>query len=374
MNITFLIGNGFDVNLGLKTLYADFYDTYIDSNESRDNDDPIKMFCDKLKDDRSVYEEYEKNKYIFSKKPDFIEEWKDFEMFFAKHAKGNKDDISKIIADFNNKFTEYLKVQDGLCDYSDKSIIESFKEFVIIPYNHLERKHRHEIHTFYDSKRAEDHTYQFINFNYTNTVSELVRKFKNVYSPSELVAGRKFSNIFPSVLDIHGNINGEYIIVGIDSLEQFSDDNLKNNLKAARHCVKKVINEEFGYGDRETQFAKIIKNSDIIYTYGLAFGATDASRWEIVRNWLKVGAHHKLVIFKYKSGFDDINGMSKGPLYDAIDDTRDEYLKILGFDENENFEDYYNRIYVLDSNKVLNFRLVQETEDNVSEKLEPALP
>ncbi len=374
MNITFLIGNGFDVNLGLKTLYADFYDTYIDSNESRDNDDPIKMFCDKLKDDRSVYEEYEKNKYIFSKKPDFIEEWKDFEIFFAKYAKGNKDDISKIIADFNNKFTEYLRVQDGLCDYSDKSIIESFKEFVILPYRYLERKHMHEIQTFYESKRAEDHTYQFINFNYTNTVSELVRKFKNVYSPSELVAGRKFSNIFPSVLDIHGNINGEYIIVGIDSLEQFSDDNLKNNLKAARHCVKKVINEEFGYGDRETQFAKIIKNSDIIYTYGLAFGATDASRWEIVRNWLKVGAHHKLVIFKYKSGFDDINGMSKGPLYDAIDDTRDEYLKILGFDENENFEDYYNRIYVLDSNKVLNFRLVQETEDNVSEKLEPALP
>ncbi len=374
MNITFLIGNGFDVNLGLKTLYADFYDTYINSNRNRLHNDPVRLFCRKLQSDRRIYRDYINSNNPNKEKPAFIEEWKDFELFFAKNAEGDKDDISKIIADFNNKFTEYLRVQDGLCDYSDKSIIESFKEFVVLPYRYLERKHMHEIQTFYESKRAEDHTYQFINFNYTNTVSELVRKFKNVYSPSELVAGRKFSNIFPSVLDIHGNINGEYIIVGIDSLEQFSDDNLKNNLKAARHCVKKVINEEFGYGDRETQFAEIIKNSDIIYTYGLAFGATDASRWEIVRNWLKVGAHHKLVIFKYKSGFDDINGMSKGPLYDAIDDTRDEYLKILGFDENENFEDYYNRIYVLDSNKVLNFRLVQETEDNVSEKLEPALP
>ena len=28
MYITFLIGNGFDINLGLKTSYSDFYDCY----------------------------------------------------------------------------------------------------------------------------------------------------------------------------------------------------------------------------------------------------------------------------------------------------------------------------------------------------------
>ena len=28
MYITFLIGNGFDINLGLKTRYSDFYDYY----------------------------------------------------------------------------------------------------------------------------------------------------------------------------------------------------------------------------------------------------------------------------------------------------------------------------------------------------------
>lgn len=29
MNVTFLIGNGFDINLGLKTSYKDFYEQYI---------------------------------------------------------------------------------------------------------------------------------------------------------------------------------------------------------------------------------------------------------------------------------------------------------------------------------------------------------
>lgn len=32
MNITFLIGNGFDINLGLKTRYTDFYPYYLSQN------------------------------------------------------------------------------------------------------------------------------------------------------------------------------------------------------------------------------------------------------------------------------------------------------------------------------------------------------
>ena len=29
MNVTFLVGNGFDINLGLKTKYTDFYPSYL---------------------------------------------------------------------------------------------------------------------------------------------------------------------------------------------------------------------------------------------------------------------------------------------------------------------------------------------------------
>ncbi|HIR76484.1 MAG TPA: hypothetical protein IAB97_06215 [Candidatus Choladousia intestinipullorum] len=32
MNITFLIGNGFDINLGLKTRYSDFYPYFIEKS------------------------------------------------------------------------------------------------------------------------------------------------------------------------------------------------------------------------------------------------------------------------------------------------------------------------------------------------------
>ena len=36
MNVTFLIGNGFDINLGLDTRYSDFYPYFI-KNASSDN-------------------------------------------------------------------------------------------------------------------------------------------------------------------------------------------------------------------------------------------------------------------------------------------------------------------------------------------------
>lgn len=43
MNITYLIGNGFDVNIGLKSRYADFYETYVNIHP-HDEADVIKRF------------------------------------------------------------------------------------------------------------------------------------------------------------------------------------------------------------------------------------------------------------------------------------------------------------------------------------------
>lgn len=47
MNITYLIGNGFDVNIGLKSSYADFYKSYV--NNHPDNEaDVVTRFKNKI--------------------------------------------------------------------------------------------------------------------------------------------------------------------------------------------------------------------------------------------------------------------------------------------------------------------------------------
>jgi len=76
MHVTFLIGNGFDVNLGLATRYTDFYPTYIKANEHLPDDNCIKKFCMKIKDN--------------------YQNWSDFESAFAEYAEGSHNNVHNI--------------------------------------------------------------------------------------------------------------------------------------------------------------------------------------------------------------------------------------------------------------------------------------
>ena len=49
MNIVYLIGNGFDINLGLNTRYCDFYKYYLESQQSDNSNPHIKTLKKSLK-------------------------------------------------------------------------------------------------------------------------------------------------------------------------------------------------------------------------------------------------------------------------------------------------------------------------------------
>lgn len=71
MNITFMIGNGFDLNLGLKTGYGDFTKIYV---EPKAGDCPV---IAKFKHQLSI---------------DFIEgNWSDLELYLGEYSKYVKD-------------------------------------------------------------------------------------------------------------------------------------------------------------------------------------------------------------------------------------------------------------------------------------------
>ena len=72
MNITFLLGNGFDIGLGLETGYENFYDEYsvILSTDNKN----INSFKTMLK-----------NRNLDEKKK--IIDWSDFEKAFGQHSK-----------------------------------------------------------------------------------------------------------------------------------------------------------------------------------------------------------------------------------------------------------------------------------------------
>ena len=98
MNITFLIGNGFDIGLGLRTSYENFYKEYCKINPYEDNSN-IQNFK-KLLENRS------NDKYYG------IRDWSDFEKAFGEHAEdflaATKDLYIERFEDFVKAFNKYL--------------------------------------------------------------------------------------------------------------------------------------------------------------------------------------------------------------------------------------------------------------------------
>ena len=334
MNVTFLIGNGFDINLGLKTKYTDFYDLYIKSNKERDENDSIKKFCNIIEND----ERYET--------------WADFEAAFAKNAFGSKNDVRDVLADFTIKFADYLKTQIQLCDYKPKDkIAEQLSHFLLKGYSYLENRDRKTIEGSYKKHATEIITLNFVNFNYTDTLERLVTLFKRSHITNYIY------NTKP-IINIHGKLN-ENIIIGIDSISQFKDYRLKDNKSVEKYCVKREINELVGAANIENNYVETIEGSTIIYIYGISFGKSDQSRWNVITEWIKKDVSHKLVIYKYGVDYKKYDVAYSLKRLDRIDEYKDEYLEILGFEKDE-FEQYHDQIFVIDSTDVLQFKLIND--------------
>jgi len=104
MNVTFLIGNGFDLGIGLKTAYADFYDSYC---MPRQGDSPAVV---KFKS------EIQKN----------YKNWSDFEEAFGEYASriDDAENYLTIFEDFVIRFSNYLEQEERNFDSSKVEIIQ----------------------------------------------------------------------------------------------------------------------------------------------------------------------------------------------------------------------------------------------------------
>ena len=67
LNITYILGNGYDIQLGLKTAYSDFYE-YLIKNRSKELEN------------NSIFKEIVSDKIGY---------WSDFELALGKYTKGN---------------------------------------------------------------------------------------------------------------------------------------------------------------------------------------------------------------------------------------------------------------------------------------------
>ncbi len=341
MNITYLFGNGFDVNLGLPTKYTDYYPIYKETiKDILENDD----FESELPNQKSI-------RVFWSQILEEYDNWADFEEAIALLAKGDENDIKYVLSDFTVKFSNYLLEKQESIECSDE-VMSDFVDFLLHGQNNLQRHDKELMEPYKIGIKSENYSINIVTFNYTNSIEQILDKCK-----SNIIARKKDTNyiskINSQILHIHGTLeDGDSVIIGIDSIDQFEDENLKHNTAAGAYCVKTQINNDIGFSSRENQFRQLISSSQIVYAYGIAFGKTDKSRWKVLSDWLQASSTHKLVVYYFDEDFRKIKSTYARDLLDYIDEIKKSIMQKIGLDL-KLFSRYKDQIFIIDSSSVL---------------------
>lgn len=194
-----IVGNGFDISIGLKSSYENFIE-YIKSSKRFAKD----------------YELYNYNRLFLRKYENFRLNWSDFESLY-------EETVRKI----NNRSMKNEEPQDiyDIASVNDsiKSLEEDFHEYLSYEYpkwieqktvsigNSGYKKFKEEVNPFFKKMIKDENTF-FINFNYTNTIEDLC---ESVLYDSEIAqSSTEVKKAKERIFHIHGSLEEENIIFG----------------------------------------------------------------------------------------------------------------------------------------------------------------
>ena len=320
MSITFIIGNGFDLNLGMKTRYSDVYEGYIKAPHTSNAIDKFKK-------------ELEDN----------YENWSDFEMGMAEYAKTlqTENELIECIRDFKGFLAEHLRKEN-------EKLVERIN--AIQDERELAREIDRSLVQFYEGLVPNDRAKieyviktngsicNYITFNYTTALETIlnIRSRRKGYSEN-------------APIHIHGKL-GEGIVLGVDNLSQLIATKYAVTKRAERAFVKTLFNKQFDMmkvGNAE----RTIKSSSIICIYGFAMGETDATWVGMIADWLLEDKSNQLIYFKHNTP--EINTCNYDEIMDIEDDYKLEIMRKLHLED----ESILEQIHIPIGRKIFNFNL-----------------
>ena len=277
MNITFFIGNGFDLNIGLETEYSNFYPYFI-KNASEDN--MIK-------------------KWISDKES----QWSDLERKLGLEIKRvSESELRRFLEDkfeLDELLSKYLEQQEAL-------ISDNGAHFMVDEFSRSLREYdigypegfSGEISTIKKKYANERFHFQFICFNYTRVLDRIVEcaKKEGPLSSHYPANGTALKDYYGEVIHIHGTTESD-MVLGVNDIDQIGNEILKTNLDLQLSIIKKTINEK-SRNNMINRAMRIISNSHIILIYGMSMGETDNMWWDILIDWLE-DANNRLVLYYY---------------------------------------------------------------------------
>ena len=301
-NITYMIGNGFDLACGLKSRYADSYESYISSESISDS---VIRFKKTIKKE--------------------IETWADFELKLANYAKSLKSETEFVecVNDYRRFLNAYLD-KEQKAFYDNGSLKGATREFVgkemrrslFQPIEGITPNSQRLVESALSDKWPRQ--YRFICFNYTNVLDSLVDIVFE--EPTKY-------HFFPPVLHIHGTLE-EGIVLGIDNENQLVDLPYSLSLRSKRNVIKPVFIDEYDDKRKKDAFS-FIDISNVICVFGMSLGDSDLIWRTKIAEWLNKDNNHHLVFYSFDLSIKKYAASSNTEKMDDEEDFKREFIKIL---------------------------------------------
>ena len=199
MHILYLIGNGFDLNLGLKTSYKDFYDSY--KNEKSDNEN-----INLLKKNIS-------NNY---------KNWSDLELALGHYTEELKtlEEFDEVFEDIGEKLADFLVEQEGV--FEPKKVDKNkFLNDLVLPENALLPADKLSIRS-YKQKFSNTHwAMDIYTFNYTRVIEKILDdKYQNIKVKNPLYP--RLEIVLRNIHHIHG-FTDKRMVMGVNDISQLKN-------------------------------------------------------------------------------------------------------------------------------------------------------
>lgn len=286
MNITFLIGNGFDINIGLNTRYIDFYPYYLSKKHGDIISEAVANDYDHWAD-----LELELGRLLRNVAPEQINEFLD----------------SKAILE--SDLADYLRSEQQRIDVPSVTSQKEFQNNITAFYNEFSSKDKREF-LQWSNHVGSSIIYQFISFNYTNVLDSIVElaKRNNQFGTHKTQYQTHYDTV-GGIVHLHGTLSGD-LILGLDNVKQIGNPELQASPELTNYIIKATINAALGEGKTE-RAKQLIDASDYVCVYGMSLGKTDLMWWKYLANWLNEKSVRRLILYVYEKATTNPSGPEK---------------------------------------------------------------
>lgn len=280
MEIAILIGNGFDLNLGLKTTYNDFLNDYLNKISTNKNIEQFKL--DIIKD---------------------IDSWGNAEKKFGEYTKnykiGEKENFMECHDDFIIELAEYLIVESQKLAITE-DICQKFVDDFQNIYEGLNAEERENIKGIFNKFITSPYVYNFLVFNYTMFIDEFSENTTNKYKQHKY-SNNIYINKINKPRHIHGTVLKE-MSLGLNDESQIENmDLFEGDISDIGQLIKQLNNKAFGELNDKFGY-ELLERSSIYYVYGMSMGETDKLWWERLGVLLSKNPDKRLIIHNYFDG------------------------------------------------------------------------